>query len=81
MLSSSTSSGVGGASGSTADGVLIVGKDDSLSLWPSPGPPVDTGPPPPPPAAQGSHASLTSSGYNSLNKKAKGDLYLILIYE
>ena len=72
----------GGAGGSSSGsgGEMVVGllggdKDDSLALWSAAA--VDSAPTPaaaaPVPAAQGSHASLTSSGYNSLNKKAKGE--------
>uniref|UniRef100_A0A2P2I4V3 Protein FAM102A-like n=1 Tax=Hirondellea gigas TaxID=1518452 RepID=A0A2P2I4V3_9CRUS len=70
--SGSNSGGTGGSSSSGA-GEGAGSKDDSMSLWVAPEPPGPKAPSAVPPAAQGSHASLTSSGYNSLSKKAKED--------
>ena len=44
----------------------LAGFDPSVTSQTQAGAPSSGG------GAQGSHASLTSSGYNSLNKKAKG---------
>ncbi|KAF2368160.1 EEIG1/EHBP1 N-terminal domain [Trinorchestia longiramus] len=66
-VSSSSSTGTVGASSNVGAEMSLLSKDDSLNLWPVAAAVPDAAPP----AAQGSHASLTSSGYNSLNKKSK----------